>query len=220
MKVWVIIPAYNEETNIGKLLYALKDKQLSSIVIDDGSSDNTSMVADGIADIVLKNKNNLGKGLALKKGIVHLLSNKEFDYIITMDADNQHSPSDLDVFLREAGQNEAFVVGNRMNNPQGMPLARILTNKAMSWIISKIVGQKIPDTQCGFRLIKKSVLEKIDIKTDKFEIDSEIIIKAARNNFTIKSIPVKSIYFKNHTSRINPFFDTLRFIRFITTLNK
>jgi len=88
----------------------------------------------------------------------------------------------------------------------------------MSFIISKIAKQRIPDTQCGFRIIKKSVLENINIAANKFEIESEIIIKAARKGFIIKSIPVESIYFSGHASNIHPFYDTLRFIRFITKL--
>lgn len=231
MKVWVVIPAYNEgktfdhdsaglEKSLDELLRKLKVKGLSTLVIDDGSKDNTFEIVNKCADIVLKNEENLGKGRALKKAINYLLGNDDFDYIITMDADRQHSFLDIDSFLKEAEKGESFVVGNRMGNPAGMPKIRIITNRIMSWIISKIVRQKIPDTQCGFRLIKKDVLEKVEIKTKKFEIESEILIKSAREGFVIKSIPIKSIYFKNQKSRISPFRDTVRFIRFILGLSK
>ena len=100
-------------------------------------------------------------------------------------------------------------------NHSGMPWVRVIVNKLVSKIISKISKQKIPDTQCGFRLIKREVLEKMIIKTNKFEIETELIIKAARLGFSIKSIPIKSIYFKGLHSRINPFVDTVRFWRFI-----
>jgi hypothetical protein len=135
-----------------------------------------------------------------------------------MDGDGQHSPLDLGKFLKEAEIGTPFAIGNRMHKHTGMPWERVFTNKFMSWLISKIVKQRISDSQCGFRLIKKDVLEKMIIKTKKFEIESEIIIKAARLGVAIKSIPIKSIYCKNLRSKIQPFIDTLRFVRFIFQL--
>jgi len=220
MKTWVIIPAYNEEKAIKVILQELKTKGLPVLVIDDGSSDNTYAEAKKWADVVIRSKKNFGKGMSLRKGISYLLENEDFDSIITMDADGQHSLSDLDKFFREFKEGADFVIGNRIDNPLGMPWARIITNKFMSWFISKISGQKIPDTQCGFRLIRREVLEKIIITTKKFEIESEILIKAVRLGFSIKSIPIRSIYFRNPQSKIRPFIDTARFIRFIFHLEK
>jgi hypothetical protein len=84
----------------------------------------------------------------------------------------------------------------------------------MSWIVSRIAKQKIPDTQCGFRLIKSEVLKKINLETSKYEIESEILIKASRLGFKIESVPIKTVYGEER-SRINPVLDTLRFIRYI-----
>ncbi|MCQ9205209.1 MAG: glycosyltransferase family 2 protein [Omnitrophica bacterium] len=215
MKVWVVIPAYNEAATLSGILYQLKEKELSVLVIDDGSIDHTYSLAKSKADLVIKNDRNLGKGMSLNAGISYLIKTENFDYVLTMDADGQHSCEDIDNFLGEAKRGECFVIGNRMINPSGMPKIRMFINRFMSFIISKIAGQKIPDTQCGFRLIKREVLEKMIIKTNKFEIETELIIKAARLGFFIKSIPIKSIYFKGFHSRISPFIDTVRFWRFI-----
>jgi len=219
MKIWVIIPAYNEQFNLEKVLEDLKKKRVSTLVIDDGSTDSTFQIARQQADLAIRNSKNLGKGVSLKKGIAYLLENDNFDYIVTMDADGQHPISDLGKFLEQAQEGENFVVGNRMQNLSGMPKIRIITNKLMSWIISKIIGQKIPDTQCGFRLIKREVLEKIRIETEKYEVESEIVIKAARLGFKIKSVPIESVYLKNQHSRIRPIADTVRFIKFIFRLD-
>jgi len=218
MKVWALIPAYNEEENIGSLLSEIKGRGISVAVIDDGSTDKTYEIAKDKSDIVLRNTKNLGKGSSIRRGIVFLLDNMDFDYVITMDADNQHSPHDLDKFLKEADKKADFVIGNRMGSPRGMPFIRLATNSFMSFVVSKIARQRIPDTQCGFRLIKKNVLSSISITTSKFEIESEIIIKAARKGFIIKSVPIESIYFKGRSSNIRPFYDTLRFIKFIARL--
>jgi len=220
MKVWIVIPAYNERFSLAGILDELKSKNFSILVVDDGSMDNTFKVAKKKADFVIRNEKNLGKGMSLKNGINYLLGETDFDYLITMDADGQHSPLDLDKFLKRAESGACFVVGNRMFNPIGMPKSRVVTNKFMSWLISRIVRQKIPDTQCGFRLIKREVLEKIKIKTNNFEIESEILIKAARLGFSIENIAIRSIYFKSLRSRINPFVDTVRFIKFILRLKK
>jgi glycosyltransferase involved in cell wall biosynthesis len=220
MKIWIIVPAYNEAQSLECLLRKLKEKNLPIIVIDDGSKDNTFEIAKGSANVVIRNKKNLGKGTSLKEAISYLLKKEEFDYVITMDADGQHAPYDIDRFLKEAENGEYFVVGNRMNNPEDMPKIRVVTNKLMSFLISQIIGQKIPDTQCGYRLIKREVLEAIVIKTTKFEIESEILIRAAKKGFPIKSIPIKSIYSRKRKSKISPFVDTIRFIKFITSLKK
>lgn len=215
MNIWVIIPAYNESRSLEIVLKGLKDRNLSILVVDDGSKDNTYKLAKKWADVVIKSKRNFGKGVSIKKGISYLKENKLFDCIITMDADGQHSLLDLDKFIKEAEAGVSVLVGNRMDNHSGMPLTRVVANNLMSWIISAIIRQKIPDTQCGFRLIKKEVLERITIKTKKFEIESEILIKAGRAGFTIKSISIESIYYKNIRSKINPFIDTIRFFNFI-----
>ncbi|MCM8773328.1 MAG: glycosyltransferase family 2 protein [Candidatus Omnitrophica bacterium] len=196
----------------------IKKYNLSVLVVDDGSKDNTYSIALNLADKVIRNERNRGKGISLKQAKQFLIENEDFDYVITMDADNQHDPADIYKFIEEAKNGEYFVVGNRMYNPAGMPLIRVWTNRLMSWFISKIVRQNIPDTQCGFRLIRRNVLEVIDTESNKFEIESELLIKAARKGFPIKSIPIKSIYFKNHRSKIDPLIDTLRFIRFIFKL--
>ena len=218
MKVWVVIPAYNERFSLVGVLEDVMEKGFPVLVVDDGSADNTYEVAKKKANLVIRNEKNFGKGLSLSKGITHLLKNTDFDYVITMDADGQHSPLDLEKFTNEAKAGTDFVVGNRMSNPAGMPFVRIITNMFMSWIISKAADQKIPDTQCGFRLIKRDILEKLAIKSKKFEIESEIIIKAARLGTPIKSIPIRSVYFKNQQSKIRPLRDALRFWKFIFRL--
>ncbi len=84
----------------------------------------------------------------------------------------------------------------------------------MSWLTSKIIKQKIPDTQCGFRLLKKDVLKALNLQTHKYETESEVLIKASRLGFKIESVPIETVY-SGEKSQINPIVDTLRFIRFI-----
>jgi hypothetical protein len=101
-----------------------------------------------------------------------------------------------------------------MQKTKTMPPVRFMTNRFMSYLISGLAKQRIPDTQCGFRLIKRDVLEKIRLLTRRYETESEILIKAARLGFKIESVPIKTIY-RGQKSQIRPFADTLRFFRFI-----
>ncbi|HTZ11443.1 MAG TPA: hypothetical protein VMD04_03600, partial [Candidatus Margulisiibacteriota bacterium] len=105
-------------------------------------------------------------------------------------------------------------IGNRMLKTKKMPLIRVLTNKFMSWLISRITHQDIPDTQCGFRLIRTDALRKLKLQAGKYETEAELLIRAARCGMKIESVRIETVY-SGQKSRINPFIDTLRFIRFI-----
>jgi glycosyltransferase involved in cell wall biosynthesis len=214
MNTCVIIPTYNEEKTIGSLINSIRSQNLDVITVDDGSHDNTYKIASDSGAIVLRNETNLGKGASLIKGFNYALA-KDFDAVITMDGDGQHLAGDIPYFLRLAQNSESGIfIGNRMQKTKNMPLTRILTNKFMSWLISRIAKQRIPDSQCGFRLIKRDVLNKINLVTSKFEIESEMLIKGSRLGFKIESVPIRTVY-SDEKSRINPVIDTLRFIRFV-----
>ena len=95
-----------------------------------------------------------------------------------------------------------------------MPWHRLFTNKIMSALISLVCRQKIYDTQCGYRLIRCEVLRNVVLSSSAFEIESEVLIKASKKRYRIASVPVKTIY-GTEVSKINPFFDTARFIIYI-----
>ncbi len=214
MRFCIVIPTYNESKAIPELIQGIRKQDLEVLVVDDGSTDDTARISQICGAAVLTNPKNQGKGYSLTRGSQYALD-KNFDALIVMDGDGQHSPEDLPLFIESAQALEvSIIVGNRMQDTRSMPLVRIYTNKFMSWIISKITRQKIPDTQCGFRLIKRDLLEKLKFTVNRFEIESEILIQAARLGYKIKSLPIKTIYQKEK-SRINPFIDTLRFIGFM-----
>lgn len=214
MRVCIIIPTYNESNAIGKIIQQIRQQGKQVVVIDDGSTDATAQISQDYGATVLRNSKNQGKGFSLIRGLRYTLDNN-FDAAITMDGDGQHCPEDIPHFVRRAGTSEAgIIIGNRMHNPQKMPIIRILTNKFISWFISKMIKQKIPDTQCGFRLIKRDLLTKIKFTTQRFETESEKLIQASRLGYKIESMPIKTIYQKEK-SKIDPFLDTLRFIGFI-----
>ncbi len=213
----VLIPSYNEAKTIGGIVRELRRKGLVVYVVDDGSTDATAQLASREGAIVLHHKTNKGKGASLREGFTHILK-KGFEAVLVMDGDNQHEVEDIDNFLARMDETGAdIVIGDRMRDTSSMPYIRLHTNQFMSYIISKIAGQYIPDTQCGFRLIKSEALKKLELKSSNYETESELIIKAAKQGLKIESVPVKTIY-QDEKSRINPATDTFRFIKLLIRL--
>jgi glycosyltransferase involved in cell wall biosynthesis len=214
LKTCVVIPGYNVADTIGKLVAAITARGLDVVIVDDGSKDDTAKTAKLAGATVISHARNRGKGNSIIDGIRYARS-KNYAAVIFMDGDGQHDPRDLDKFLQSAKAQTAMIfTGNRLRKSKGMPLLRWLTNKIMSGLISALSGQKIPDTQCGYRLVKKEVLERVSLSSRNYEIESELLLKAARAGFKISSVPIRNIY-AGQSSRINPFIDTLRFFKMV-----
>jgi glycosyltransferase involved in cell wall biosynthesis len=214
LKVCAIIPAFNESEAITGVIRGVKKYQVDPIVIDDGSSDDTFIAAKNENIHVIRHAQRTGKGFSLKDGFDYALK-AGYNLVFTIDGDGQHDTDAIPKFLDKISKhNCSIVIGNRMNSPEDMPLIRVMTNRFMSFIISLICGQYISDTQCGYRLFSKDAIAAIDIRSRKFEIESEILIKLARKGFRVDSVPIKSIY-ADETSKIRPVRDTFRFIWFI-----
>lgn len=212
MKVCVLIPSYNVAKTIGGIVREIKALGLDAIVIDDGSTDNTQKIASENGALVMRHINNLGKGASLKEGFDFILRMTNFDTVIIMDGDGQHNPRDVKKFISRAHEyNDDIIIGNRMVITKNMPFVRLATNKFMSFLLSVTCKQRIPDTQCGFRLIKRKVLKNLKLESNKYDLESEMLIKASKLNFKIASVPIETIY-RGELSRIDPIKDTFRFV--------
>ena len=217
--VCVLIPSYNEARTIGGIVRAVKTLGLTAYVIDDGSADDTSAIARKEGAVVLRHEMNKGKGEALREGFKYMLK-KNYEAVIVIDGDGQHEVASISDFIKKAQDaNFDILIGNRMLDTKKMPFTRQATNHFMSYIVSRVCGQAIPDTQCGYRLIKRKVLENVTLESSNFEIESELIIKACRKGFKVGSVPIKTIY-QDEKSRINPVVDTLRFIAFMFKMKR
>jgi glycosyltransferase involved in cell wall biosynthesis len=157
---------------------------------------------------------NRGKGHALRTGFEYARRAK-YDGVVTMDSDGQHDPSDIPRLVRSGEvQHAGIVVGNRMADGAVMPTLRWHTNRLMSSIVSSVARQPIPDSQCGFRMVRREVLDSIPLRTDRYEVETELLLAAARHRWKIVSVPVRTIY-ANHRSHIRPVLDGARFLRLI-----
>lgn len=210
----VLIAAYNEEKKIRAVIEAVRKSGFFVLVVDDGSSDKT---ADEIkkTDAHLKpHAVNKGKGAALRSGFEWFLAS-DFQAVVVMDADGQHKAEDIHHFLHALAQGHGeVIVGNRMDDRTGMSFVRVCTNRGMSWILSKVAGQRIPDTQCGYRALTRKAVESLRLTSDRFEIESEMLLQLAKKGHKIASVPVSSVY-ADEVSKIHPVRDTLRFFKFL-----
>lgn len=213
-KICAIIPVYNEEKNLGFVIKKVKEHDLDIIVIDDGSTDNTAEIAKREDVYLIRHPVNEGKGKALRDGFRYALE-KGYDLIITLDADGQHNPDEIPLFIKKISDSAAgIIVGNRLHSPTGMPSSRLFINKLFSKITSKVCKQNIPDALCGYRIIKRAVLASIKLNAKRFDMDPQILIKTAKAGFKIDSINIKCIYAGEY-SDVRPLRDGYNFFRLI-----
>jgi len=205
----VLIPACNAQATIGSLVRQLKGRNLDVVVVDDGSQDYTAKIAQGLGAAVIKHPRNLGKGEALRAGFKYALKSG-YDGVITLDADGQHNPSFIPSFLDKANEAD-LVIGSRMQNRIGMPWPRVLSNRLTSAVVSAFIHTKVEDSQSGYRLIRRKVLQSIRLTTSHFQTESELLIKGAKAGFRISQVPISTLY-QGKGSLISPILDTLRFM--------
>lgn len=209
-RICCIIPAHNEDQSIIQVIQSCRKHIRDIIVVDDGSGDHTGDSACKAGAVVIRHNKNLGKGMALRTGFEYALRNG-FDAVITLDADGQHDPSEIQRFLSAFYNNEGdIIIGTRLWDKGAMPRYRYIPNQIGVWCISKAAGCRIEDSQSGFRLYRKEVLENIRLDTTGFETETEILIKAGKKGFRIHGIPVSAIYQGEYRTHFRPVRDFYR----------
>ncbi|HXI83146.1 MAG TPA: glycosyltransferase family 2 protein [Verrucomicrobiae bacterium] len=214
-RVIALIPAYNEAARVGEVIAGARPHVDEVIVIDDGSKDGTAAAAEKAGAKVLRHEQNRGKGGAIATALDYF-GRSDAEFAILLDADGQHDPAEIVKFIETAGREQAdVVVGTRMGNTKDMPLVRRLTNRFTSWVTGKLARQQIPDSQCGYRLLRRNVLGDLRLSTARFETETEMLVQAARAGHRIISIPIRTIYESGRPSHIHPSRDTIRFFKFV-----
>ena len=214
-KYCVIIPAYNAASYLDNLLLRLK-KIVSAediLVVDDGSIDDTFIIAERFEVGVIKHNRNLGKGAALRTAFNQMLKD-DYEVAVTIDADLQHPPELIPEFIAKIEDGADIAVGNRMHNISAMPLERRVSNFLSTLATSILAGEKILDSQCGFRAIKRWVIQNAKLLCDKYQHESEMLIEAARMGAKIKFVNIPTIY-NGNKSYFHPAIDTARFLSFL-----
>ncbi len=197
MKDWIVMPAYNEESSIGRVLDALKREGWRNIiVVDDGSRDRTAEIARSKGALVVSHEKNMGLGAALRSGWAR--SRKlGADYVVTFDADGQHDPKTVRALV-QALNNADLVIGARQH--LGIPLHKRVGNFGLNFITCLFSGV-LTDSQSGSRAFSKRALELIQIRSNRYEVSSEIIIQAKKRGLRLREVPVKCFYTKYSKAR-------------------
>lgn len=221
MKTGVVIPAYNVGDRLGDVL----SKTVRFIprhqiyVVDDGSTDATAAVAQNQGVSLIRHGRNRGKGEALKSGFRAILT-EGFECLVTLDGDGQHNPDHIPDFISCMEKTKCdVVVGVRGFRVGKMPLDRFCSNVLSSLITSVIAGTRIPDSQCGYRLIRTSVLDDLRLRSRYYEFETELLVKAIWAGFKVATCPIALAY-NGHGSHIRRFQDTKRFCRLLVRLMK
>jgi glycosyltransferase involved in cell wall biosynthesis len=211
-EIGVVIPAYNAEKTVGEVIKEIVQHGFARdnvIVINDGSRDKTEAVAKSKGVTVVNHKTNRGKGAALRDGFTKA-QEKGLHKVFVIDADAQHEVSEVEEFLKSNSRYD-IIIGERKDILSHMPLDRRLTNRTVNLVVSLLSGIHTTDVQCGFRYINLKIFDKVQLKTSNYQTESEMVIKAARNKYTVGFVPVSTIY-HGEKSYINPLVDTMRFV--------
>ncbi len=213
--LWCVIPALNAAETIASVVLGLRRSvpEAGIIVVDDGSSDGTGGMASSAGATVLRHDRNRGKGAALRTGLAHALQDPDMAAVVTLDADEQHRPEDIPRLIHRLNVSDAdLVVGSRRRFGAGMPLHRILSNTITTFLVSARIGQPVADSQSGFRMMRRAVLEQVVIHRDGFEAETEFLLVAARAGFRIDHEPIQTVY-AGERSHMTGWRTTVNFIR-------
>lgn len=195
-RVAVIIPALNEALAIAAVLDSVLALGFPIIVVDDGSDDGTQQIAAARGVTLIRHAQRCGKGKALRDGFREALE-QGYDGVLTMDGDGQHVAADLPRLLAAAARYpNHLVIGARVINRHRQPGYRRWANDFADWGIGWACGQRLIDTQSGQRYYPRAAMELVDIQTEHFVFESEIIIEANwRRGIRVAAVPIESRYY-------------------------
>lgn len=215
----LLIPAYEAARSLPPLLDALAAaaRDVPVLVVDDGSRDETAALVSARAAQnvqLVRHSENRGKGAALMTGLRHARDVLGWEWAVTLDADGQHDPADLEGFLAASpGASTGILAGCRSRRGTGMPWHRRFSNASTTWLISRLAGKPVFDAQCGYRAYR---LDMACILPDegRFEWEARALVLAARAGWDIEKVSVRTMY-GDQGSHMDLYRDTMRFLRMV-----
>jgi glycosyltransferase involved in cell wall biosynthesis len=196
MKIYIVIPLYNEEKYIGEVLSDLKKYKLPIIVVDDGSLDKSRLKVKELQNkqvTLLEHKINLGKGAAMKTGADYAFLHGA-EAAIFMDSDNQHEAADITKFINALESKKYEVVFGTRNYNYTVPLIRYLGNKFASILLEVMFKIFVTDVLCGFKGMTKKAYEKLKWNSSGYGVETEIVARAGKVKLSFLEVPIQTIY--------------------------
>ena len=221
--ITVVIPAYNEEKTIGDVIFGTISAMEGSrmpfeiLVVDDGSTDNTRRIATRYKAAVLANGKNRGKGYTLRKGFQHARGN----IVVTMDADGAHRPKEIPDLINPLFNGVDIVAGSRFLGHGKDSTSRLnrFGNFIFNFVIMILTGKHITDSQTGFRAFKKEVLQRLNLESVGYEIETEITVKGLKNGFVCQEKPISCEKRKHSNSKLKILSDGIKIFKTIFRVN-
>ena len=192
----VVIPAYRAAARVGAVVERVRRAVPGAqvLVVDDGSDDDTAAIAQNAGAAVALHEHNQGKGSALATGLAAAQATRP-RWIVTLDADGQHPPELLPVLLAPLEADTAdLVIGARRRDAARMPAHRRLTNWLSSTLVSRALGARVPDSQCGFRAMRPAVAAAVHPAGRRYEFETEFLFLAARRGFRLAAVEIPTLY--------------------------
>ncbi|MCK5857170.1 MAG: DUF2062 domain-containing protein [Bacteroidales bacterium] len=215
----IVVPTYNNETTLRKLIEDVLAQTQNVVVVNDGATDGTSGILQSFGNriVVLTNQENKGKGFSIKKGFDYALKN-DFEYVVTLDSDGQHFATDIPHFIEDVASNgDAIIVGARDMESENIPGKSSFGYRFSNFWYWAETGEKLEDTQSGYRLYPVKLMENIHFYTSRFEFEVEVLIRSQWRGITVKTIPAQ-VYYAEGKDRISHFKPSVDFTR-ISILN-
>jgi glycosyltransferase involved in cell wall biosynthesis len=203
-----LLPAYNEEAAIAKLVLSAQKHVDAVVVVDDGSTDMTAAIAEKLGATVLRHERNLGKGAALATGFRYAKQSR-VDILVTLDSDGQHDPNAIPNLLQPILEGRADVVIGSRRFGHDIPKFRRFGGKLLDHATGVRVNGQLVDSQSGFRAYSRKALERTTAAEYGMGVDSEILMKANEEGLRIVEVPVAVTYEGSNTSTHNPAFHAL-----------
>ena len=192
-EIAIVIPAFNESRGISDIIIScLKFGKV--IVVDDGSKDNTTIIAKKAGAVVLTHPINMGVGFATITGNNYAINNCRCNVIINIDADGQHSPNTIPELVQKIDDGYDFVFGSRMQDNKNMPIIKKMGNLLITSFDNFIFGTHLSDTQTGLRAFTRNAYEKLQLKSDGYSICSEFACEVGRSNLRYCEVSIEAVY--------------------------
>lgn len=215
LRVAAVIPAYQAAPSVGAVTRGTLAQLSEVLVLDDGSTDATADEARRAGARVISFPENRGKGAALRAAFTDLFG-RGYDGVITLDADGQHLPEEIPKLLAAAPEAD-LVLGVRDHLFAEMGAVRRASNRLSSRAISFAAGKPLSDIQTGFRFYARRLIETVGFPESRFEAESAVVVRAARRDFRIVSVPVRLGFADGRTtSHYRPLLDSLRIAGAVT----
>lgn len=206
MKLFAVIPAYNEATEIAAVIERTRPHVERVIVVNDGSTDGTADAARAAGADVYSHVINRGLGASLGTGF-EAARRLDADAVVTLDADGQHDPAEISKFREALGKGADFVIGSRLIAPTGgMPWYRVVANWLGNMVTFVLFGAWVTDSQSGFRGLSKKALATMVVRANRMEVSSELVAEARHRRLVFAEVPIKAIYTEYSLSKGQSFF--------------